>query len=166
VYDENVSDRDEKYRNTYDNAVLYNDELYAKVIAEFKRRSPENSSIFFTSDHGEMLANGKYGHTFLDVGVGEVPAMYYSLGTPNDEALKKFNQAKYITHYDIAKMILSKMGLELINKNEKPREFFINGPSIFQTCRFIKGSETKDGKLVMSENLDSSYWKNTDKSTK
>lgn len=160
VYPESGKDRDEYLKNTYDNATLYNDSFYEKAISAFAKRAGENSMIFFTSDHGEMLGERNiYGHTFLDPGVAEVPFMYHALGNENDEVIREVKDEEYVIQYEINKMILRKMGYDLINPNEKHGEYFISGPSIYQQCRLIKIIKNQDKSLSFSESMNEDFYK-------
>lgn len=114
--------------NTYDNGVLYNDQLYRKMIGYFKERyEGKPLYVFITSDHGERLGeNGKYGHTELDQHVAEVPWILYApLG--NMGLIKNIERETPQTHYDMGVLIARLLGFEIINPNSDKATFLING---------------------------------------
>ena len=65
---------------TYENAVLYIDDVLYRLIEYFKAQNIKNSQFIFTSDHAEMLGvpDGKYGHNQLLMESMKVPFILYS----------------------------------------------------------------------------------------
>jgi glucan phosphoethanolaminetransferase (alkaline phosphatase superfamily) len=139
VWSEDKTSRHEFIRNTYDNAVLYADDLFARVINAFKERDPGPTSIFITADHGEMLGdNGDgYGHIALTRTSLEIPFIYYAIGGV-PKAIERFLDDDYVTHYELARLVARKMGFDIVNPNARPGEFFANGANIYQECKFIR----------------------------
>ncbi len=120
-------------RKSYYNGVLYNDYVISKVI-EYVKSHFKNYSIYFTSDHGEMLGfkdeGGRFGHSQLTFGDTFVPFLYYS------DTKRELNKTFY-NHYQIGKMIAKDLGYEIINPNEDGT-YFINGVSIDGSSGFIQ----------------------------
>jgi len=120
-------------RGAYYNGVLYNDYVISKVI-EYVKSHFKNYSIYFTSDHGEMLGfkdeGGRFGHSQLTFGDTFVPFLYYS------DTKRELNKTFY-NHYQIGKMIAKDLGYEIINPNEDGT-YFINGVSIDGSSGFIQ----------------------------
>ncbi len=117
----------------YMDSVLYVDYLLGEII-NYMKNNHKNFSIYFTSDHGEMLGfkdeKGKYGHSQLTIEDALVPFIYYS-----DNPLKL--DKKIYNHYLIGKVIASEIGYKIMNPNENG-EFFINNVRIDGSFGFIK----------------------------
>ena len=118
----------------YDNAVLYIDSVLAQIIRHIKSQKIPNAQFVFTSDHGEMLGipDGKYGHNELAAEVYAVP--FILVGSPQ---LKNID-FKYISHYEISKIIARFLGYSVNNPNFTDDEFFVHGNNLFQDYEFIR----------------------------
>ena len=118
---------------TYMDSVLYVDYLLGEII-NYMKNNHKNFSIYFTSDHGEMLGfndeKGKYGHSQLTFDDVYVPFIYYS-----DNPIKL--DKKIYNHYLIGKVVANEIGYDVVNPNENG-EFFINNVRIDGSFGFIK----------------------------
>ncbi len=115
--------------NAYDNAVLYNDFLYRRLIEYVGSRFRTPVYVFFTSDHSELFGqHGLFGHDHLVLDSYEVPIMFYGL-RPEKDFVERFNKLSWPTHYELGKMIADRLGFTLENPNERPGYFFLNGVS-------------------------------------
>jgi glucan phosphoethanolaminetransferase (alkaline phosphatase superfamily) len=143
-YEDNVPPRFYKYDfkqkdfhtymlNSYLNSVLYTDYLLGELI-NFAEKL-ENTLVFITSDHGEMLGfddeKNKYGHTILDFEVLKVPLIIYHNTNLNIDI------SNIISHYQSAKLLAEILGYEIINPNEDGT-FFANGTHIRGEHGFLK----------------------------
>ncbi len=123
---ENVS-YDEYRRNSYDNAMRYNDEFLFDVIEHIKARMTVPTYLFITSDHGENLGeNGLWGHGLLTPDTAAVPFFAYIInGEPG--YIEYLNAMEYPTHFEIGKLIADRMGVEVSDPNYADNIYFING---------------------------------------
>jgi len=120
-----------KEKNGYYNGVLYNDYVVYQII-DYLRKNAKDFSLYFTSDHGEMLGfkeeDYRYGHSQLVLGDCYVPFIYYG-----DKKLNK----NFYSHYEIAKLIANDLGYKIINPNEDG-SLYINGVEIDGSAGWIK----------------------------
>ncbi|MDR2098532.1 MAG: phosphoethanolamine transferase [Rickettsiales bacterium] len=146
VWDEAAPTRMEATGNAYDNAVLYYDDMMARIFAKLRERAP-SLAIAFTSDHGEMLGeDGFYGHLLLEPRMFEVPYIYYSTG------FSKPPKGEYISHAEMVRHLSSLMGYRITDENMRLGEFYLSSGNIYQECRFIRGRKDASG-ISLSEPL-------------
>ena len=119
----------------YMDSVLYVDKVLSDII-NYMKNNHKNFSLYFMSDHAEMLGfkdeNGKYGHSKLDINVATIPFIYYS-----DKADKKFDKNFY-NQYLISKMIANDLGYKIINPNEKGDLYYINNVRLDGSAGWIE----------------------------
>lgn len=116
--------------NAYDNSVGYTDHLLASIIEMLKNRSTRPTYLFFTSDHGEMTGEGgKYGHGFLDAEVARVPFIFYAIGTDPGQ-VDRMRTLAAPTHYEIGREIAALLGYQVIDPNEMPGRYYVNGSDL------------------------------------
>jgi glucan phosphoethanolaminetransferase (alkaline phosphatase superfamily) len=139
-------------RKSYYDSVLYVDYVISRVI-EYAKSHFKDYSIYFTSDHGEMLGfkdeGGRFGHSQLVFGDTFVPFLYYS------DTKKELNKTFY-NHYQIGKMIAKDLGYKIINPNENGT-YFVNGVSIdgssgWMEYKFTNCKNPKNPKECIKEN--------------
>jgi glucan phosphoethanolaminetransferase (alkaline phosphatase superfamily) len=123
--------------NSYYNSVLYTDYILHQIIDKVK--SLDNSVVFVTSDHSEMLGssdeNGRYGHAYLSKEVAKVPILIYA--NHIDNGLKQqYKKQKCFNHYTLGKLIANTLGYNINNQNDNG-QYFINGTSIDGSNSFI-----------------------------
>ena len=146
--------------NAYDNSIRYTDHLLTRIIIDLKTRAHRPAYLFFTSDHGEMLGEGgKYGHTLLEPDVARVPFLFYAVGG-SPAVVKEMRAMQAPTHYEIGKSIARLLGYKVINPNEAPGRFYVNGPDLGGTmgCMAIdKAPESQDGWHLATDELCTDY---------
>ncbi|NTV94347.1 MAG: phosphoethanolamine transferase [Thiobacillus sp.] len=137
--------------NTYDNSVRYTDHIVGEVIRIAREKSKLPTYIFFTPDHGELIdVNGKYGHCMLDTHVPEVPFVFYAVH--GDAA--KIDLVKGLrlpTHYEIGKTIAAVLGYEVVNPNEVPGSYFVNGVNLDGSAGHMSLKKDADGRILSFE---------------
>lgn len=125
--------------NSYMNSVLYIDKVLYDILNYFKNY--KNFSLYFTSDHGEMLGfpeeKGRYLHLILTKYDTFVPFFYFS-----DKKDKNLT-LPYYPHYEIAKMVAQDLGYKVINPNEKKDIYYINAPQFDGSAGFIEYNLSK-----------------------
>lgn len=116
-------------QNSYDNAVRYNDLVMSELIDYFRKTVAGPLYVFLTSDHGQLLGEGKHqriGHGMLLPEVAHVPIMLYSQnGDPAIAAALR--QMKDPTHYELTGLIDRAMGIEVRDPDADSGVFYING---------------------------------------
>lgn len=124
--------------NSYDNAMLYLDDLLYKVI-NWAKTLDGKVYLVITSDHGQMMGQDNlWGHSFLDLRVAEVPFMLYTKNVKAKDLFGMNNPAKLFSHYDISKFLAKILGYEIINPNTPENIYYINGVDIDGDAGFIK----------------------------
>ena len=53
-----------------------------------------------------------------------------------------------VSHYEIGKIILNDLGVELVNPNEKARQYYLHGNNIDYPYDYIKYNISDDGNAV------------------
>ena len=136
-YPSNNDNFKEHMVNTYDNSVGYTDYVLHAILEQLKARSHVPTYFFFTSDHAEMMGEqGKFGHSLLEPDVARVPFLFYAIhGDP--AVLGQVRELQEPTHYEIAKTIASVLGYEFRNPNEEPGVYYINGPDLDMSDRYM-----------------------------
>lgn len=127
--------------NSYDNALLYTDFVINKMIDNFEAKNKNQKyTVFLTADHGQLFDyNGMWGHNNLVIEQGKVPAIIISN--------TKTTLPKYISSYQLSKLILQSLGANLINPNEKEDSYFLHGNNIYYPYDFKKYQILKNGKI-------------------
>ena len=138
--------------NEYDNAMLYFDNFLSRML-DWAKGIDGKVYFIMTSDHGQMLGqNDKWGHSFLNKIISEVPFFIYTKGVsqknPWGGVYGQDNiPPKLITHYDIGKLIAKILGYEIINPNTPDNVYYINGTDITGNAGFIK-YKIENGKFI------------------
>jgi len=113
---------------SYYNSILYVDYILSNIINYLKDK---NASIYFTSDHAEMLGfrdeKGAYGHSRLSFLDSFVPFIHYGNKIPN----------QFYNHYIISKLIAKDLGYQITNPNENG-SYYLNGTDIEGKNGFLK----------------------------
>lgn len=136
--------RFEEQNATYENAVLYIDDVLYRLIEYFKAQNIKNSQFIFTSDHAEMLGipDGKYGHNQLLMESMRVPFILYS----NNGILPTLPNGM-ISHYEISLLVAEYLGYRIENPNYDNDTFFVHGNNLFEEYEFVQFKRTKEGNL-------------------
>jgi len=148
---ETAKDRLEYETNTYDNALLYTDMVVFQMVEAFETLAHgTRNSIFITADHGQLFDyNGMWGHNNLTLEQAHVPVFVKS---KNFETLPAV-----VPHYVLGKMILSDIGFELNNPNEKDGVYYLHGNNVDFPYDFIeyeiKGNEVTQLRRENTGNL-------------
>ncbi|MDR2098499.1 MAG: sulfatase-like hydrolase/transferase [Rickettsiales bacterium] len=123
--------------NTYDNAMLYVDDLLDRVL-EWAGGIEGKVYVLITSDHGQMMGeDGLWGHSFLDRRVAEVPFILWTKGVPEEE-LHGIDKTPRPTHNEIGRFIARAFGVRVENPNTPADEFYISGPDLGGRAGFLK----------------------------
>jgi hypothetical protein len=114
-------------RNSYDDAMLFNDSLYARLIEILKRRVSGPLYVFFTSDHGQELGErGFYGHSALRLGVVRVPFLFY--GRDADPAfVDRLRRLQWPSHYELGLALADRLGVRVEDPNARAGVANANG---------------------------------------
>ena len=125
--------------NSYMNSVLFVDRVLYDIFNYSKKY--KSFSVYFTSDHGEMLGypeeKGRYLHLILTKYDVFVPFFYFS--DTHDKNLS----LPYYPHYEISKMVAKDLGYKVINPNEKKDIYYINAPQLDGSGGYIKYNLSK-----------------------
>lgn len=141
VPDSSDADRLTYTTNSYDNALLYTDFVINEMIDNFEaKNNNQKYMVFLTADHGQLFDyKGMWGHNNLVIEQGKVPAII--IGN------NKTSLPKYISSYQLSKLILQSLGANLINPNEKEDSYFLHGNNIYYPYDFKKYQILKNGKI-------------------
>jgi glucan phosphoethanolaminetransferase (alkaline phosphatase superfamily) len=125
-------------KNSYDNAVLYNDFLYDAVIGYLKARADGPVHLFITSDHGEEFGEeGRWGHDRLTCGSSLVPLLYYTIGGEPD-FLNRLRSLHMPTHYELGLLIADRLGYTITDPNREEGWFYVGGVAAFGKSGYMK----------------------------
>ncbi len=125
-------------KNSYDNAVLYNDYLYDAVINHLKTRVNGPAYLFITSDHGEEFGEeGRWGHDRLTCGSSLVPFLFYSIGGES-RFLERIRSLHMPTHYELGLLIADRLGHTIIDPNREEDWFYVGGVAAFGKSGYMK----------------------------
>jgi len=128
----------EYMKNTYDNAMLYNDYLYNNIIEYCKKNIQSPAYLFITSDHGEEFGEqGIWGHAHLTYGSALVPIMFYNIqGDPL--FLEKFKALEMPTHYELGLLIADRLGYSINDPNREKDWYYIDGVAVSGLRGYMK----------------------------
>ena len=111
---------EEKKRNSYDNAMLFNDYFITQVISYFKENTKNPTYIFWIPDHSELLGeDGLWGHSIVNINVAKIPFVFTLLHKNDEKFVSDLKSVFMPTHYEFGKMIAKLLGYEITNPNEK-----------------------------------------------
>ena len=160
-YEKNYSHRKEefdKFDNTYDNGMLYNDFILSQIIQYEKENSKNPLYLFITSDHNELTGqNGLYGHITLVPEGGDIPIMLY---TNNTEIRNELKNTFRPTHHELGLLIAKILGYKITNPNTPDNVFYINGNDTMARYGYIEVIKDLDKKEVNYKIIDSNKIKN------
>jgi len=125
--------------NSYDNSVIFNDEVITDIF-NFFDTTGQPTYIFFTADHGELTGqNGQFGHNQVDLEIAKVPFLFYGANVSERKVTALANDLGNLpNHYVISKTIARLLGYKIINPNEKNDMFYLNGTAVFGEAGFIE----------------------------
>lgn len=147
VYPADASTRERRLVNTYDNAVLYTDDVLYRIFQEFRAKGRKNSLFMMTSDHGQLLGlHGVYGHNILNRETASVPFIMYET-VPDPELSEGLGRYPAVSHYAIGKALAAALGYRVVNPNEKEGEIFVHGNNIFTDYQILRGAWNGEGRL-------------------
>lgn len=133
-------------KNSYDNAVLYNDFLYDEIIRSLKTTITGPVYLFITSDHGEEFGEqGVWGHDHLTYGSSLVPILFYSInGEP--QFLDRFRSLQRPTHYELELLIADRLGYTITDPNRETDWFYIDGVAALGMSGYMKFRKSQNEK--------------------
>lgn len=136
-----------RQRNAYDNSILYQDALIARLYAGFERL-PGNGLFVVTSDHGQMLGeNGVWGHNVLTPQVAQVPVLVRPRGLR--DRLPPGNGG-WISHYGLGQALMAQLGYRIDNPNAEPGVDYLQGSNLYTDNPF-REIGVRDGRLELGE---------------
>jgi glucan phosphoethanolaminetransferase (alkaline phosphatase superfamily) len=139
-------------RNSYDNAVLYNDFLYDGILHYLQNNIAGPVYLFITSDHGEEFGEqGVWGHDHLTYGSSLVPILFYSIHG-DMHFLDRFRSMHYPTHYELELLIADRLGYIITDPNREKDWFYIDGVAALGMSgymKFRKSQKTKPAELLV-----------------
>lgn len=118
--------------NTYDNALLYMDDVINRLIENFvSQAGTQPYSIYITADHGQLFNfQGQWGHGQLLIETAKVPFFMHHSKTEQIPPI--------ISHYQIGKLIADDLGFTVSNPNEKDNTYYVIENNLFFKTNFIK----------------------------
>ena len=126
-------------RNAYDNAVRYNDFVMSRLIDYFRTTIDGPLYVFLTSDHGQLLGEGRHGrigHGMLLPEVARVPILLYAQNA--DPAIASALEAtRDPTHYELTALIDRIMGVEIRDPGAVDGVYYINGAGYHGLAGYI-----------------------------
>lgn len=137
--------------NAYDNSMLYNDWLFRQMIELFRERVSSPLYFWITSDHGEALGEqGFWGHDRLDLETATVPILFYGTGEAA-AYVGRIQEMHLPTHYEMGKLIAEQLGFEIVNPDEEPDLFYVQGVVALGNGGYMKCRRTGDKVVSESE---------------
>jgi len=128
----------EYIKNSYDNAVLYNDFLYDAIINHLKTEVSGPVYLFITSDHGEEFGeNGRWGHDRLTFGSSLVPLLFYSKDGES-RFVDRLRSLHMPTHYELGLLIADRLGYTITDPNKEDDWFYVGGVAAFGKSGYMK----------------------------
>ncbi len=121
-------------RDTYDNAMRFNDSLLYKFVDFYKHKFNTPTYIFFTPDHSEGVGdNNIYGHLLLHEQIYNVMYFLYTANITNN---LQFTEP--VCHYEIHNAIAKLMGIDILNPNLKKDMCYVQGPDIHGLNEYVE----------------------------
>ena len=119
---------EEKKKNSYDNAMLFNDYFIFEIIDYFRKNTSNATYIFWIPDHADLLGeDGLWGHSIVNINVAKIPFVFTLLHKDDNAFVSKLKSLFMPTHYEFGKMIAKLLGYEIVNPNEEDGIFYVNG---------------------------------------
>ncbi|GGY55532.1 hypothetical protein GCM10011297_30360 [Bacterioplanes sanyensis] len=136
--------------NAYDNALLYLDQLAADIY-RWSQQLPGRTAWVMTSDHGQMLGEqGRWGHNRLTPMVASVPVL--AAGAQADSL-----PAGLMSHYQLSKWLLQRLGAQLHNPNEVAGVHYFQSEKLYQDNLYRMVLSQPDGVYFCQPSLISRY---------
>jgi hypothetical protein len=137
---------EEQLSNAYDNSLRYGDSVLAGTIDFISRRLAGDTLWVFTSDHGQMLGEeGKWGHNRLNWDVASVPMVMFQKRDEPEDKPYILPDDDVVSHYEMGKWLLGKMGYRLHNPNEETDVHYFHGEKLLEDNLFVRVIETPEG---------------------
>ncbi|MCY1403678.1 Sulfatase [compost metagenome] len=142
--------------NSYDNALLYLDDLLGDILAKFDRLEGERYLVI-TGDHGQKLGErGEWGHNDLVPEVSDVPVIIVSRDAP-PHALAALAERRWLSHYQVSQWLAERLGTRIENPNQSDDEHYVRDKLLFGDNFIQRVCETPDG-LHHEKPLQLSQW--------
>lgn len=156
-YEKNYAHRKkefEKFKNSYDNAMLYNDYILNELITYFRDNTEIPLYLFITSDHNELTGqNGLFGHITLVPEGADVPIMLYTKNA-NPEIQAELANSFTPTHHELGLLIAKIMGCNISNPNTEDNIYYINGNDSMARYGYIEVIKDLKNKKVKYKMID------------
>lgn len=125
--------------STYENALIYDDEVIYNIIDYYKNKFDTPTYIFFTPDHGEGVGyENIFGHSDLKAEIYNILFLAY-LANDNLGFKKELEKIKTpICHYEIHNLIAKLLGFNIINPNFKSDSCFVQGSKLYGNNEFVE----------------------------
>jgi glucan phosphoethanolaminetransferase (alkaline phosphatase superfamily) len=131
-YDQQYPKKFDKFKNPYDNTVLYTDYFLSEVIKYLKENSKKPTYIVFTSDHGELLHEyGRNGHGWFFKEVYRVPFIFYAINSDKNLPLDKIQ-----SHFHVSTLVAQLLGYDV--NIEREDTIYVNGSDIDALAGYLK----------------------------
>jgi glucan phosphoethanolaminetransferase (alkaline phosphatase superfamily) len=134
------------YLAKYENSVLYTDYLIDSVIKKVKEKSPLETYVIYTSDHGTSVGHrGINGHgSIYNSEQYTVPFIMYSHNGKNIK--DDLKDKEFTSHYKIAKIVGNLLGYDFNKILYKKDSYFVCGRDIQGFDGFLK-LEVKENEI-------------------
>ena len=115
------------FLNSYDNAVLYTEDVVHRIIEVIRERSSKPTYVIFTGDHGELLENedDKRGHGWFRGEVVRVPFLFLPINADMPESVSKVR-----SHFDVATLIAQLLGYDTELEDPANKTIYVNGSDV------------------------------------
>lgn len=146
--------------NAYDDAVYYLDQAILPRLIDWADKSTDGDVLWvLTSDHAEELGTmGKWGHNVLTPNVAEVPMVLYQRRDSAKDTPYQLPHDRFVSHYELAKWLLRRMGFVLHNPNEKVNQLFFQGFNLFGDNNYRRILKTADGLVFCKRRFISNFY--------
>ena len=147
-YAKQVPPEYKKFRDDYDNTVLYTDHILTALIYKIRERSKNDVYFMFASDHGELLGeNGKNGHGWFEKEVYKIPFIFYA---GKKDSLSKTILPMIRSQFDVSNLAATVLGYQV--KWDSPSDdLYINGQDLNALAGYMHLK--MDGKKILDQEI-------------
>ena len=153
-HDEQYPNEFAKFPAAYDNTVLYTDHVLNEVFQAIQNNLENETYVFFTSDHGEVLYEDDeklFGHGWFKQQVYEVPFLFKAFHA--DDSIISANELDHVfSHFDVSTLVAKSLGYNVDVDKNPSRIVYVNGSDIDALAGYmrfhIQDKEIKDKKII------------------
>lgn len=152
-------DRSIEGKNSYDNSILFIDNVLDQILQRIHQLPGENH-VVITADHGQLLGEDQlWGHNILRKEVALVPMISASWNAPKGTELdKSMANTHWISHFEMSKWLAERLGTKISLPQYDTNRTFLQGKNLYGFNQYLAVDlSDKDEFILSNPEMTSNY---------